>query len=132
MSALEETVRLVKEIGGERAKYFHLSPCGGCNQPSWKQPCSLCSYYPMGNDPAEIRRCSSLNINKSSFLKKVSRAGNIGIWFFQDLKNTVAYQNPHSDSDFSFRCEVDRLIEASRDIVFPEPTRVYEEVLSGR
>ncbi|NTF17937.1 hypothetical protein G6L37_05940 [Agrobacterium rubi] len=37
-----------KRLG--RASHFHLMACGGCGCPAFRQPCSLCGYYPMGAD----------------------------------------------------------------------------------
>jgi len=46
----------VEEIGRnaermlKRHSPFHLQACGGCGCPSFRQPCTLCGFYPLGAD----------------------------------------------------------------------------------
>jgi hypothetical protein len=127
MSAYKDTVKLVKELGGERASYFHLSRCA-CGQPSWQQPCPLCGYYPYGNDPEERERCRRQGLTKEHWLRRVASHGSIGAWYFSGLKNTVAWAEDTGD----FRAKVEALIAKAESAEWPDPSEVYDEVVSPR
>lgn len=49
VEGIEQVARFYEKRFGNRSP-FHLSACGGCGCPCFKQPCSLCGYYPMGFD----------------------------------------------------------------------------------
>jgi hypothetical protein len=116
---LTQTVALVCDLGGELSQYFHLTPCA-CGQPVWQQPCPLCGYYPMGNDPQERERCASMGLTREHWLAAVARHGNIGAWYFASYKTTVAWK------DLEFRTKILEIIERSRKMVWPDPEAVYE------
>lgn len=49
IEGIEQVARFHERRFGSRSP-FHLMTCGGCGCPAFQQPCSLCGYYPMGQD----------------------------------------------------------------------------------
>ena len=123
MSAKTQTVEMVRGMDKKAARYFHLSPCGGCGMPTWQQPCPVCGYYPMGNVSEEQERCRPYQ-DKGRWLRLVKRHGSIAAWYWAGRKRTVAWS-----SNWSFREETEALIEQCASMEWPDPEAVYEEVV---
>lgn len=128
--AYVETVSLIKGLAPEIGKNFHLSPCGGCLQPSWEQPCPFCGFYPEYGVPAlwnkkHKEECRSQDWNKEKWIERVLRHQNIGRMFFSRCKQVVAYSEL-----WEYREKVDSLILQCESISFPDLNELYDEVFA--
>ena len=66
---------------------FHLSPCI-CGIPMWKQPCSVCGWYPTGPQNIEHQRercASSVTDPRASFRTAIERSGDEGLQYEGNL-----------------------------------------------
>jgi len=117
---LNDFIQAVRDMD-ERHRYFHLTPCGGCGQPSFQQPCPLCGYYPMGNDPAERERCSGPT--REDWLRMVR--GNVALWYVSRGRRTLSWK-----TDSMFRESIERLEDEARAMKQPSPEEIYDAVMS--
>lgn len=108
---------------------FFLAQCGQCGAPSWQQPCPACGFYPLedwhqaGPAKKELLRRQN-HVPADAFSRMVKNRGNIGTWYFSEMKKTVAYRDNRSYADV-----VDRLIDKTRSMTFPEPAEIWEQVV---
>lgn len=90
---------------------FHLSTCPQCNAPGWQQPCPVCSYYPQYGRPTKAEMAAHKKVTREEYTALVAKRGGIGVWYFNDFKNTVAYKQ-----DAGFRAELNIAIAKAMDI----------------
>lgn len=128
MNPYEQAKDLIRDLDGPEGltRYFHLTPCGGCGQPVWQQPCPLCGYYPMGNDPAERKRCRNMGVEKVDWLRYVVRHGGLAQWYISGYKRTVAWR----DFEPGFRDKIERLLDQSKALELPDAIDVYNAVMA--
>lgn len=67
-----EAVARFNEKKSCRRSPFHLAACGGCGGPSFRQPCTLCNFYPMGADKGVYY---PEHATKEMFCSMVERSG---------------------------------------------------------
>lgn len=97
---------------------FHLHSCGGCGCPSFKQPCSLCSYYPMG---IERGSWSPKVATFAQFSKMIELSGpggqdgTIATWYIRNQ----AHRKPSI---------VEQLVQESRKLEVAETETVWNEI----
>lgn len=95
------------------AKGFHLSQCA-CGIPMWKQPCSVCNYYPTHYLPSNACRRSNkamaegcremVGDPRSAFKKAIADSGseemgyegNIATFYIRGYQQSCAW-NPNAD-----------------------------------
>jgi hypothetical protein len=128
MNPYEQTKAAIRALDGPEGitRNFHLSPCGGCGQPVWQQPCPLCGYYPMGSDPRERERCQKMDVTRDDWLRYAKRAGDVAQWYLEGFTRTVAW----SKCEPGFRDKVCALIEQAKDLGLSDDAEVYEAAMA--
>ncbi len=122
-----ELVALVKSLHVS-FDHFHLTACGGCGMPAFQQPCPMCGYYPMGNDPAERKRCQEEGITEERWVRAVERSCGIVAWYITEhCRNTVAWTSL-KPLWIQWRSEMEALIASSKTMTLPDARTILAAV----
>jgi hypothetical protein len=127
-AAVERIARLSERTFLARSP-FHLARCGGCDGPSYQQPCPHCRFYPMG-DAAELR-ARTPRLTAEAFGANVSRSlpdgnGNLATWYFSGFRRNAIH-----GKDEAFTAAVSAAIaEASGWEGLPSATEAFEAIAS--
>lgn len=128
LDAVERIARMA-ETAFQRRSPFHLGRCGGCDGPSYQQPCPHCSFYPMGD--AAQQRAATPRLTAERFRANVERSlpdgrGNLATWYFSNFRRSG--HGPHS----SYSATVAGLIrDAAAMDGLPDPDEVFEAVTTN-
>ncbi len=122
-----ERIARMSETAFQRSSPFHLGRCGGCDGPSYQQPCPHCSFYPMGD--AAQQRAERSRLTAEGFRANVERSmpggkGNLATWYFSGFRDRAA-RSPHS----AYSAKVAGLMrEAASMEGLPDPDAVFRAV----
>jgi hypothetical protein len=94
MKNLEEVITTVAGLC-DYTKNFHLSKCGGCDLPSWQQPCPVCNWYPYYGqkeyNEKQRKAIQNSNYTEEGWVIKHDRKGNIALWVLAGARETLAW-----------------------------------------
>lgn len=117
----------------ESFQYFHLTKCGGCGGPSFQQPCVICRYYPMGDDPKERARCAEYKtFAKQDFLRSVSQFPNIVCWYIGTgiMKSCLfirsQWDQPLKEDEIDLKYKIKKIYEEQSKLdIFPSAEQIW-------